>query len=58
MNVRSNEPRLAGAPTHGAMRIRLSDISKFYSGVRALDSVSAEFYDGEVHAILGENGAG
>jgi len=58
VNVRSNEPRLTGAPAHGDMTIRLSNISKFYSGVRALDSVSAEFYEGEVHAILGENGAG
>ena len=40
------------------MTIRLSNISKFYSGVRALDSVSAEFFESEVHAILGENGAG
>ena len=40
------------------MTIRLSNISKFYSGVQALRDVSAEFYEGEVHAILGENGAG
>jgi ribose transport system ATP-binding protein len=40
------------------MTIRLSNISKSYSGVRALDSVSAEFFESEVHAILGENGAG
>ena len=58
MNVRSREPRLAGEQVHGDMTIRLSDISKFYSGVRALDSVSAEFFESEVHAILGENGAG
>jgi ribose transport system ATP-binding protein len=38
--------------------IRLSNISKHYSGVRALEDVSVEFYEGEVHAILGENGAG
>jgi ribose transport system ATP-binding protein len=43
---------------HGCTTIRLSNISKFYSGVRALDSVSAEFFASEVHAILGENGAG
>ncbi len=58
MNVRSDESRLTGAPTHGDMTIRLSNISKFYSGVPALLDVSAEFYEGEVHAILGENGAG
>ena len=58
VNVRSSEPRLTGAPAHGDMTIRLSNISKFYSGVPALRDVSAEFYAGEVHAILGENGAG
>jgi ribose transport system ATP-binding protein len=36
----------------------LSGISKYFSGVRALEDVSVEFYEGEVHAILGENGAG
>ena len=30
----------------------------YYSGVPALRDVSVEFYAGEVHAILGENGAG
>ena len=33
-------------------------MSKYYAGVRALEDVSVEFYEGEVHAILGENGAG
>ena len=58
MNVHSSEPRLSGAPAHGDVPIRLSNISKFYSGVPALRDVSVEFYAGEVHAILGENGAG
>jgi ABC-type sugar transport system ATPase subunit/ribose/xylose/arabinose/galactoside ABC-type transport system permease subunit len=58
VNVHSNEPRLSGAPAHGGVPIRLSNISKFYSGVPALRDVSVEFYSGEVHAILGENGAG
>ena len=43
---------------HGAGTIRLSGISKYYSGVAALSDVSVEFYAGEVHAVLGENGAG
>jgi ribose transport system ATP-binding protein len=58
VNVHSNEPRLSGAPAQGDVTIRLSNISKFYSGVPALRDVSVEFYSGEVHAILGENGAG
>jgi ribose transport system ATP-binding protein len=52
----SNFATAASAPA--AVTIRLSNISKFYSGVRALEDVSVEFYEGEVHAILGENGAG
>src|SRR6201987_2493345 len=58
VNVHSNEPRQSGASAHGGVTIRLSNISKFYSGVTALRDVSVEFYAGEVHAILGENGAG
>ncbi len=38
--------------------LRLTNISKSFSGVLALRDVSVEFYPGEVHAILGENGAG
>jgi ribose transport system ATP-binding protein len=58
VNAYSEKPRLSGAPEHGDVAIRLSNISKFYSGVPALRDVSVEFYSGEVHAILGENGAG
>ena len=42
----------------GPATVKLSEISKFFSGVAALKDVSVEFYPGEVHAILGENGAG
>jgi ribose transport system ATP-binding protein len=47
-----------GNTTKGAVTIHLSDISKYFSGVKALSDVSVEFHAGEVHAILGENGAG
>jgi len=49
---------MSAAAEPGDATIRLSNISKFYSGVPALHDVSVEFYAGEVHAILGENGAG
>ena len=58
MNAHSEKPRTASASPHGDETIRLSNISKFYSGVPALRDVSVEFCAGEVHAILGENGAG
>lgn len=38
--------------------LKLEHISKTYPGVVALDDVSLEFEQGEVHALLGENGAG
>ncbi|WP_210481915.1 multiple monosaccharide ABC transporter ATP-binding protein [Naasia sp. SYSU D00948] len=36
----------------------MRDITKDFSGVKALDGVSIEVRRGEVHAICGENGAG
>jgi ribose transport system ATP-binding protein len=36
----------------------MSGIEKSFPGVRALDGVSLEIAAGEVHAIVGENGAG
>lgn len=38
--------------------LSLRKITKRYPGVLALDEVSIDFYRGEVHAIVGENGAG
>jgi ribose transport system ATP-binding protein len=38
--------------------LRLTDITKEFSGVTALSNASVDIFPGEVHAILGENGAG
>lgn len=38
--------------------LSLNNITKLYPGVVALNDVSVSFYEGEVHAIVGENGAG
>ncbi len=38
--------------------LSLKHITKTYPGVKALDDVSISFDRGEVHAIIGENGAG
>ncbi|TCS78086.1 monosaccharide ABC transporter ATP-binding protein (CUT2 family) [Muricomes intestini] len=38
--------------------LSLKHISKSYPGVQALDDVSIDFYKGEIHCIIGENGAG
>ena len=38
--------------------IKLEHIEKQFPGVRALTDVNIEFYAGEIHALVGENGAG
>ncbi|HMF27449.1 MAG TPA: ATP-binding cassette domain-containing protein, partial [Candidatus Cybelea sp.] len=38
--------------------LQASEISKSFSGLRALDRVSFDLRPGEVHALVGENGAG
>ncbi len=43
---------------HEKIALSLTNITKQYPGVLALDQVSLDFVEGEVHALLGENGAG
>lgn len=38
--------------------LELRGITKDFPGVRALDDVSIQFCEGEIHALVGENGAG
>ena len=38
--------------------LRMTDITKTFPGVKALDHVSLEVKAGTVHALMGENGAG
>jgi ribose transport system ATP-binding protein len=48
----------SGAATGGEPYVELSGISKFFTGVRALEDVDFACHLGSTHAILGENGAG
>ena len=45
-------------PTNLEPILVLTEITKTYPGVRALDNVSVAAAPGRVHAVLGENGAG
>ena len=45
-------------PTTVTSALTLTDITKTYPGVKALDGVTVDVAAGRVHAILGENGAG
>ncbi len=38
--------------------LKISNVSKTFSGVKALNNVQLEVKKGEVHALVGENGAG
>ncbi|MEX3016417.1 sugar ABC transporter ATP-binding protein [Gymnodinialimonas hymeniacidonis] len=43
---------------HDIPVLRLSDVTKTFPGVKALNGVSLELYPGQVTALIGENGAG
>ena len=39
-------------------RIKMTDIQKRFAGVHALKGASLQVCAGEIHALIGENGAG
>lgn len=53
MNDQTNQ-----SPTDAEAHVALSQVSKRYGGVKALDNVDFSCALGSIHAILGENGAG
>ena len=38
--------------------LRMEGVEKSFPGVKALKGISLEVEEGEVHALMGENGAG
>src|SRR4030042_808068 len=51
-------PKLNGSQSAQGPLIALRGITKSFPGVIANDRVDLDIYGGEVHALLGENGAG
>lgn len=44
--------------SNSPIAVRLTGVSKTFGGVRALENVDFDVQGGEIHALLGENGAG
>ena len=57
-SVKSDTARLEATNAPPSVAVRLRGVSKNFGGVRALDGVDFEVLHGEIHALLGENGAG
>ncbi|WP_247746823.1 ATP-binding cassette domain-containing protein [Streptomyces oryzae] len=53
----STETSAGQAEESGAL-VELSDVSKFYGNIRALEGISLQVRPGEITCVLGDNGAG
>ena len=42
----------------GKILLEMKNITKTFPGVKALDNVNFQVEEGEIHALVGENGAG
>lgn len=51
-------PTVPAIRSNGALLLEVQEISKYFSGVRALSNVNLNLRTGEVLAVIGENGAG
>ena len=52
------QPQRPDSPPERPFALRMRHVSKRFGGVRALDDVSLEVREGEVHCLAGENGCG
>jgi ribose transport system ATP-binding protein len=57
-NLRPSEPTDSGSGTHTAAVLAANNVSKAFGPVTVLKSITLGFGAGEIHAIVGENGAG